>query len=122
MIRSRNEPLQIFVHQAGLKIEPQLFDMIKPWILLFVALASSFSITRSAWAASRPNFLLIMVDDLNGEVGCYGRKSAITPRIDSFAVTAVRFSHAYCQAPLCNPARTSMLTGLRPACGRKLPV
>jgi uncharacterized sulfatase len=87
---------------------------MKPTTILFVALLSSFGISQGLRAAPRPNVLLIMVDDLNGEIGCYGSKSAITPRIDSFAASAVRFSRAYCQAPLCNPSRTSMLTGLRP--------
>lgn len=87
---------------------------MKPATLLFVTLLSSFGIPHSASAAPRPNILLIMVDDLNFEVACYGSKSAKTPRIDSFAASAVRFSQAYCQAPLCNPSRTSMLTGLRP--------
>jgi uncharacterized sulfatase len=87
---------------------------MKPLTILSAALLATLGIPLSAWAAPRPNVLLIMVDDLNGEIGCYGSKGAITPRIDSFSATAVRFSRAYCQAPLCNPSRTSMLTGLRP--------
>jgi uncharacterized sulfatase len=82
--------------------------------ILFIALFASLGLAQPASAAPRPNVLLIMVDDLNGEVGCYGSKSAKTPSLDAFAGTAVRFTRAYCQAPLCNPSRTSMLTGLRP--------
>ena len=87
---------------------------MKTTAFLFVFLLSSFGIPNSALAELRKNILLIMVDDLNGEVGCYGSKSAKTPSLDAFAATSVRFTRAYCQAPLCNPSRTSMLTGLRP--------
>jgi uncharacterized sulfatase len=87
---------------------------MKTFTFLFFAIASSLGPLQSAPSAPRPNVLLIMVDDLNGELGCYGSKSAKTPSLDAFAATAVRFTRAYCQAPLCNPSRTSMLTGLRP--------
>jgi uncharacterized sulfatase len=87
---------------------------MKPTVIPLAAILLAFAISEAAWAAPRPNVLLIMVDDLNGEVGCYGSKSAKTPNLDAFASTATRFTRAYCQAPLCNPSRTSMLTGLRP--------
>ncbi|QTN32032.1 sulfatase [Akkermansiaceae bacterium] len=83
-------------------------------LFLFTALLSAFVAVPFASSAPRPNVLLIMVDDLNYELGCYGSKSAKSPHIDSFAASATRFTRAYCQAPLCNPSRTSMLTGLRP--------
>ncbi len=63
---------------------------------------------------TRPNVLLIMADDLNNYLGCYGDPRAKTPHIDRLAEKGVLFEHAYCQFPLCAPSRNSMLTGLYP--------
>ncbi|MBN2415277.1 sulfatase [bacterium] len=68
----------------------------------------------SCGGGSSPNILLICVDDLRPELGCYGAASVKSPNLDGFAETAVRFTHHYIQAPTCGPSRYSLLTGLRP--------
>lgn len=68
----------------------------------------------AAPAARRPNVLFISTDDLTGTLGCMGDPIAKTPNIDRLARAGVLFNRAYCQQPLCNPSRASMLTGLRP--------
>lgn len=64
-------------------------------------------------AAEKLNVLLIVSDDLRDTVGCYGNAQVKTPNIDRLAKRGVRFDHAYVQYPVCNPSRTSFLTGLR---------
>jgi len=65
-------------------------------------------------APDRPNVLLIYIDDLRAEVGCYDVPRAITPNLDAFAKQGLLFAGAYCQYPVCGPSRASTLTGLSP--------
>jgi len=63
---------------------------------------------------ARPNVLFIAVDDLRVELGCYGQDWIRSPNIDRLASQATVFENAYCQVSLCNPSRSSLLTGLYP--------
>jgi choline-sulfatase len=70
----------------------------------------------SSEAAQRPNILFIAIDDQNDWIGCLdGHPQAQTPRIDALAKRGTLFKNAHCQSPLCNPSRTSLMTGKRPS-------
>ncbi len=64
--------------------------------------------------AGRFNVLMIAVDDLRPEAGCYGNPVIKTPHLDALARRGTTFWRAYCQQAVCSPSRTSLLTGLRP--------
>ncbi|XOV92993.1 MAG: sulfatase [Bacteroidota bacterium] len=65
--------------------------------------------------SQKPNYLFIMVDDLNDWVGCMeGHPQVKTPNIDRLASNGLLFLNAHAQTAICNPSRTSIMTGLYP--------
>jgi len=88
-------------------------------VMLLVALAPGTLSTGSApaaeGAAARPNFLVILCDDLGyGDLGCYGHPAIETPQLDQLAASGVRFTDCYSSAPVCSPSRVGLLTGRSP--------
>jgi choline-sulfatase len=82
-------------------------------LLLFAALVSGAA--GRGVPAKRPDVIFIAIDDLNDWTGCLrGHPQAHTPHIDRLAARGTLFSNAHVQSPLCNPSRSSLLTGLRP--------
>ncbi|TDE14910.1 sulfatase [Jiangella asiatica] len=65
---------------------------------------------------SRPNIVLILVDDLGWrDLSCYGSTFYETPNLDRLATNGMAFTDAYAAAPVCSPTRASVLTGKYPA-------
>ncbi len=66
---------------------------------------------KNGSGASKPNVILIMVDDMGYEcLSCYGSTSYQTPELDALARNGLRFEHCYSQ-PLCTPSRVKIMTG-----------
>jgi iduronate 2-sulfatase len=72
-----------------------------------------FLFVSSLHAAEKPNVLFINVDDLRDYGGVFTRDLVKTPNIDRLAARSTRFERAYVQYTVCNPSRSSYLTGLR---------
>ena len=84
----------------------------------FLFFASVFFLTNSYSQQNKtgkPNVVFIISDQHKLEAtGAYGSKLAITPNIDALAKTGVIFNNAYTPAPVCAPARASLITGMYP--------
>lgn len=92
---------------------------MKPSFLLFALLAAftahAATAPASASAATKPNILLIMADDLGwGDVGFNGNTVIQTPHLDAMAKNGMRLTRFYTASPLCSPTRGSVLTGRYP--------
>ncbi|KAM8976314.1 steryl-sulfatase [Pelodytes ibericus] len=78
-------------------------------------MTSMLTMSMRSATEPRPNFLLIMVDDLGiGDVGCYGNNTIRTPNIDRLAKEGVKLMQHLAASPLCTPSRAAFLTGRYP--------
>jgi arylsulfatase A-like enzyme len=85
------------------------------WMLALAFAAAVAGFAPAADIPKKPNVLFIAVDDLNHWVGHLGRNAQTkTPNIDRLAKRGVTFTRAYCAAPVCNPSRAALMSGLRP--------
>lgn len=83
--------------------------------LLLLLLGTVLTIPCRA-AEKRPNVLFIAIDDLRDWVGYMGKNAQTsTPNLDRLAARGVAFTHSYCAAPVCNPSRTALMSGMRPS-------
>ena len=70
----------------------------------------------SVAAESRPNFIVVLCDDLGyGDLGCFGHPVIETPHLDRMAREGIRLTSCYSAAPVCSPSRVGLLTGRMPA-------
>ncbi|MEQ8786076.1 MAG: sulfatase-like hydrolase/transferase [Pirellulaceae bacterium] len=68
----------------------------------------------AAEAADRPNVLWITSEDNGPHLGCYGDDYADSPNLDALAARGMIYLNAWSTAPVCAPARTTIISGLYP--------
>ena len=83
--------------------------------LIIIALGLAAAGLPSVAAESRPNILMIAVDDLRPQLRCYGVEQVHSPNIDRLASQSLLFERAYCMVPTCGASRASLMTSIRPA-------
>ncbi|MDE0892853.1 MAG: sulfatase, partial [Planctomycetota bacterium] len=70
-----------------------------------------FSASSSPSVDERPNIVWISVEDMSPWLGCYGDETVPTPNVDRLAARGTRYTKAYANAPVCAPARATLITG-----------
>ena len=83
------------------------------YTLLLVASALIFT-SRPAAKPDLPNILWITSEDHGPHLGCYGDGYATTPHVDRLAARGMIYTHAWSNAPVCAPARTTIISGMYP--------
>ena len=84
-------------------------------VMLFVPLVATSPASSLHADESRPNVVLIVIDDLGwADLGCYGSKFHKSPNLDRLAAEGMRFTQAYAAAPVGSPTRAAILTGRYP--------
>jgi arylsulfatase A-like enzyme len=81
------------------------------YILLFWTISCTSDGTNE-FSEKLPNFLWITCEDLSPILGIYGDQVAITPNIDRLAVKGIQYNNAFATAPVCSPARSSLVSGV----------
>ncbi len=75
-------------------------------------IAVTCSLQPASAIAQKPNIVFILADDLGyGELGCYGQDKIKTPNLDRLASQGMRLMQHYTGAPVCAPARGTLMTG-----------
>ncbi|MDA1164866.1 MAG: sulfatase [Planctomycetota bacterium] len=73
----------------------------------------SISVSRTAFAAERPNVIFFLSDDQRADfLGCAGHPILKTPNIDALATRGTRFQNAFVTTSICAASRATLFTGL----------
>lgn len=99
---------------------PTVTNRIAPLALLAVvevfAICGHELVADENKPSHRPNFLVILCDDLGyGDLGCFGHPHIKTPNLDKLASQGIRLTDCYAAAPVCSPSRAGLLTGRIPS-------
>ncbi|WP_282122664.1 sulfatase [Algibacter mikhailovii] len=84
---------------------------LKNLLLVLLVCALSFFQCSKPSKETKPNILLICIDDLRPELKSYGANYISSPNIDELAEKGVSFQKHFVNAPSCGPSRYTLLTG-----------
>jgi len=79
-----------------------------------LSLVTLVTVASFAQEKPRPNIIWISSEDNGPQLGCYGDSFSTTPNIDQLASKSIRFTQCWSNAPVCAPARTTIITGMWP--------
>ena len=101
------------------EVEKDKQNILVCWILGYlsacVSMDASVDKTFPELPEQRPNFLIIMVDDISPNAfSCYGNTEYQTPHVDALANGGVFFNMAWA-TPMCSPSRALLTTGRYPS-------
>lgn len=102
--------LNLMLHKY--EVHFQVVDFGKYLFYFVVLLSACFSCVAPQEDDRPPNILWITTEDMSLELGCYGDPVAKTPFIDAFATNSLLYTNAIATAPVCAPARSSIITGM----------
>jgi arylsulfatase A-like enzyme len=80
-------------------------------LFLFISFILFFSCRKNR-PEELPNILWLTSEDNSPLLGCYGDDFATTPNLDKLASEGFLYTHAYANAPVCAPARNTIITGV----------
>ncbi|NEW83988.1 MAG: sulfatase-like hydrolase/transferase [Mariniphaga sp.] len=84
-------------------------------LILGVAQDSYCQLSSQSLNNKKPNFIIILADDLGyGDIGCYGNSKILTPNLNLMAKRGVRFLDFHSNGAVCSPTRSALLTGKYP--------
>lgn len=85
--------------------------MKRTYLALSLVATGMQALAQQSKPADKPNILWIVSEDNCPYMGCYGDAFATTPNLDRLATQGFLYTHAYCNSPVCAPARNAIITG-----------
>ena len=99
------------LESATFRFKREMLTVRLLWQISFLL----FICTFPAWSAERPNFIVIIADDMAwDDCGAYGHPTIKTPHIDRLSNEGLRFEQAFLTISSCSPSRASIITGRYP--------
>lgn len=89
----------------------RLIHLLKRLRSLFLPSLVFMSIVGNCFAQERPNIILVLIENISTDLGCYGCPTVKTPNVDKLASEGVRYTHAFTTNSTCGPSRAAIALG-----------